>query len=519
MQTNLSSIDPRAVSSFVSFDSTLIHLLPIELLLKIFQQLSLREASSSNLTCRYWNVIVSGSPTAYSQCLKEVKDIEKFSCLPVRFSPWMPMPMHWGLHSKESSLQFFCTKGDVIAFYPPFCKQSSNFFSFTSPISFSSRDILLSQCGNTYFLTPQGQTRLRLDLPTDLQPLVSHELVSININDPTKNRKFSLLGDLSPSVDNLTKSQIEDCFPISEDKVALITSDGKISFWNLLDEVPTCYKELDIHSWTRVCKVGNYLIFDKKIVNVNNPSLLDHGFEFENVDFKIFESSFCTYSHNQKEIRCFTINEGVLEQKWDIKSSDLESKLDKTKGNVISFWIKDMNEQFILIQCVQAHDVFSSDDVQPSAFNMIIVNHNGEVIHSITEEVFDIEIENWSLYKYPTFAHLSSNVLIYKNPEEQAIKFLHIPTKKYIQKLDWTKFIYDWPLLNGECVIQDIRFSEGKLNLLLSSDHTPSSNKPGQARIIQFDPQHTYPSGLSGIFHNIYSTVKGIYYAFPSKNN
>lgn len=146
---------------------------------------------------------------------------------------------------------------------------------------------------------------------------------------------------------------------------------------------------------------------------------------------------------------------------------------------------------------------------------MLVMNTEGEVVQFTSEEVSDSDLDLF--YLCPTFAHLSDNILIYKNPHEQAVNFWHIPTQHCIQKFDWTKSIYDLAPLLGDRHIQDIRLSNGKLTILLSTEHTPLSNKPAKFRLIQFDPQNTYQEGWSGFFNKICSSIKGVYCAFPGK--
>lgn len=498
---------------FIPSESASIHVLPRELLLNIFQMLNLKDKLFVRAVCRDWKVIANNSIT-HSQYLKEFNAIRSLSSLPARFSAWMPMPLHWGLYTKENVLKFSSIKEDIIAFHPPLCKQSSNFFSFTSSLPFSNRYVLLSQYGNTYFLTPQAENQLEFKISTDLQPLASHKLVATNIKDPTRKREFSLLKNLPPSLDNLSQSQLEDyqsqlescqiehCVPISEDNIAIITTAGRISFWDLLPEVPNCYKDFLIHPQSEVYKIGNQLIFDKGIVDLDNPSFLDHGFEFENEQIKTFQSSLCAYNGGKQELRYFIINShGMLEKKWDFAISNLSEFLDQTKGPVSSWHIEDMNEKFILLTCLQSR-----------AVNLIIMNTEGEIVQAP-----NTKLSFSKLCRYPTFAQLSGDILIYKNPEKQAVSFWHILAQKCIQEFDWTKSIYDLPLWLGNCLIQDIRLSDGKLTILLSTEHAPFSNQPSKFRLIQFDPQNTYQNGLSGIIKNIYSFVTGIYYAFPGK--
>ena len=175
------------------------NLLP-EVIAKIFNLLNFKDLLTARKVCHRWRILVSDPKTVYLRYLKEMNAIKDLSSVRPKFSPWELMPIHWGLHTRENVLKFSSLNQNVIAFHPTFCHQSSKFFSFTDDLpQFSDRCIFLGRYKDTYFLTPQSQTKLRLELPTDLEHLVSHRLIIVNMNDRTKNRQFSLLPKLSPN--------------------------------------------------------------------------------------------------------------------------------------------------------------------------------------------------------------------------------------------------------------------------------------------------------------------------------
>jgi len=503
----ITKIEPSTANNAISFYDV-----PNDLFPGIFQYLDLADCLTARQVCRLWEEMIAHRATIYSQYTQEWNGIAALSLLSPRFSAWEPMPRHWGLHNDKKMLAFSSICQDIIAFHPPFCRQSSKFFSFTAAIPFSDRNILLGQCGNTYFLTPQGKTRLLLDLQTDLQPLASHKLIVINTMDSTKNRKFSLLRDLPRTEDNLVDCQIEYCFPISEGNIVIITRNGDMTFWDLAPETPSCYQTLQIGSWGKVYQVESHLIFNDKIVNLSNLSLLKHGFEFENMNGKTFGSSLCTssYALYESKIQFFAVNDnGLLEKKWDKDFCHPASLTPREDGITIALcpYIRDMNDKFIIATIWQSNEI-----------NLFVLDTEGEVVLSITQEIPGEPIDRGDQYAYPIFAHLSGNILIYKNPLKHTLYFWHIPTKTCIQEFEWTQSIYDVPLWTEAARIQDVHLFEGKLAILLSTGHTPLSNKPAQFRIIQFDPQYSAPSGLWGVCSRVCSAVKGAYYAFPGEN-
>lgn len=487
-----------------------------DLILKIFNCLDFKSHLYAKQTCRDWNRLVADPATVYGAYLKKCDSIANLLRLNPRFSAWDSMPRHWGLYTKNA-LQFSSVDQDIISFYPSFLSQSSKFFSFKGSLSqFPDDCVLLARHKDTYFLTPQSKTQLRLAFPTALEPLASHKIIAVNANDSTKTREFSLLGDLAPTPENLELRQIETCFPISETALAVLTNDGTISFWDISQQDAVCYKELQLEN--RVYKeyihqLSNYLLTDTKIVNLSVAEFADHGFAFktlpyQNETIKAFGSSFCNYDKKTYNLRHFIINKmGVLENDWSFSFTPILEGLEKSHGPILSSCIRDMNEEFIVLSCSQNQ-----------AIHLLILSTKGELVHSITQELVDAELEN-ALYAYPIFAHLSGNILIYKDPENPLVYFWHLHAKKCLQKFDWTKTVYDLPMLVGNGVVQDIRFERGRLTVLLSSGHVPHSNRPVGYRLVQFDPQRPTQSGIWGMLNTIYETIKGIYYAFPGKLN
>jgi hypothetical protein len=91
-------------------------------------------------------------------------------------------------------------------------------------------------------------------LHTDLRSLFSHTLIVKNVKDPQRDRTFSLLENLPETEENLITHQIEYCFPVSEDRVVIITRNRVASLWNLEPIKPVCDKKsriMGLHSYDR----------------------------------------------------------------------------------------------------------------------------------------------------------------------------------------------------------------------------------------------------------------------------
>lgn len=478
--------------------------LPAELILRIIQFLGFKDWLSIKLTCHRWQIIIDKPNTVYSRYAREIDAVKRLPLLAPKCSAWEEMPRHWGLYSQENVLKLSSCSSDIIALHPPFCQQSSKFFSFSSSIPFSDRYILLAKYNNTYFLTEQGQTQIKLELPNDLQPLASYKLITKNFHDPSKDQEISLLRDLAASEANLSYCQIDYCFPISESNVAIVTRGGEVSFWDLSEETPLCYRTLQIKAGSEVHKIGSYLVLKNKMIDLANQTIKEQEFTFRH-RVVTCNSALCTHNIRRKKISYFSINSfGFLNKKFDIKIDDFMKYLDSSNGQILSLFVQEMTKQYTLLICWQN-----------KALNLLVLNSSdGNVTLPIRLDVGGQELYLSDLYRYPHFSHVSRDMLIYKHPQEHTVYFWHIPTKKLIQKFEWAKFIYDVPLYLESAFVQDMRFQDGNLTILLSSLHTRDSNKPGKFRVIQFDSQSVSQQGW---ISSIYSTISSIYYAFPGQ--
>ena len=512
------------MSSKVRFENSItsIQNIPQDPLLMIFQSLDLEGCLAARRVCKLWAELGKHPTTIFVRYLQEKIQIAKLVTLAPRFSAWQQMPRHWGLHNDIKMLKFSSVCQDIISFFPPFCTQSSKFFSFTQAIAFSDRDILLAQYKNTYFLTPQGQTRLELDLQIDLQPLVSHILIVKNIKDPQQDRTFSLLEDLPETEENLIAHQIEYCFPISENKVVIVTRNRVTSLWDLEPIKPVCGKKLNIKGlhvydyWSRsnaidMYRVGDYFIVGHQLINLKDLSNIEqHNIELR-LDFREYSSvktfgSFVCRTIIQGEIQLFDLSElGFLEKKWGFKI-DI-GLIEPNWGPMLNIKIESMSENFIILS-----------SWHKKAVNLFIINMNGELVDRISEDFIDELVEDCAIWKYPLFVQISGHILLFKHPQQHTLYFRHIPTKKCILEFEWTKAFYDLALYCDMVRVQDIHFADGKLTILLTTGHVEGSLRPAQFRVIQFDPLNIIPSGLWGTMNRVFSATKGLYYAVPGKN-
>lgn len=488
----------------ISPTSTTINDLPNELMLSIIQLLGIKDCLSSRLTCHHWKAIVGNPITIFSRYIQEIDAIKKLPLVKPECSAWEAMPQHWGLIARENVLKLSSCSSDIITFHPPFCQQSSKFFSFSSLIPLSDRYIFLAKYGNTYFLTEQGQTRLQLELATDLKPHASYKLITKNFQDPSKNRELSLLGSLPATPNNLSRCQIEDCFPITENKIVVITCSGEISCWDLSEDTPVCYQSLQTRAESKAYKIGRNLILNNKIINLITWSVSEHGFSFEHQMVTTYGSALCAHDINSKKIRYFSLSHtGMFEKQWDFNVDNLLKLLDHGNGSILNLRVQDMNDQYIVVNCWQR-----------KALNLWVLTATGEFIHTICQKLTDVEVDTPTMYQYPHFSHLSGNILAYKHPQKHTLYFWHIPTKRLVQELEWIKLIYDMPLYLDYGLVQNVRLHESKLTILLSSQHESGSNKPGKFRVVQFDSQSISQHGW---MNRIFSIIPSLYYAFPGK--
>jgi hypothetical protein len=312
----------------------------------------------------------------------------------------------------------------------------------------------------------------------------------------------------------LSTHQIEYCFPVSEDKVVIITINKVASLWNLQPIKPVCDEKLTIYDRfptfmsSGLYRVRDHFLIGNQLIKLKDLSNIEQGFDFvEYSHIKTVGSFVCGIEKDAPEIHLFSLNEfGLLEKKWDFKVDKglIESKW----GPILSLKIESMNEDFIILS-----------SWHKKAVNLFVVNMNGELVDFISKDIVGESIEYSKVWAYPIFAHISDNILIFKHPQQHTLYFWHIPTKACISEFEWTKTFYDLALYCDKAKVQDIHFADGKLTILLTTEHVEGSNRPAQFRVIQFDPLHTIPSGLLlGLVSRIFATLKGLYYAVPGKN-
>lgn len=459
---------------------TTINDMPRDVLITIFQALNLAGCRIARQVNQLWEKCITDPRTIYSQYAEERNNIKQLSSLSPKFSAWMPMPRHWVL-TNGFKVSFTSVCQDIIAF-SPLMAQSSRFFSFTSSMHFSDKNVFLNQYGNTYFFTPQAKSDINFSLSSDLEPLARHKVLVINTIDSSKNREFSILGDLPQTRDNLINHQIEKCFPITEEKVAILTNNGKVSFWNFSFEKPACYHVLQIEqNFDNICQAGRYLILDKQVIDLIDCSSIEHPLSWEKDSIITFGSSFCelTLTAQPGQVRYFNMGakEG-LEKCWDISLSELFNKIDSKNGYLLSVYLKEMNENHIVLICYQE-----------CAVNLLVLSTKGSFINSIIHPL-DKKISRESIYEYPIFGHLWGNILVYKDPLKNTLDFFHIPLNRRIHEFEWSKAVWDLPLFIKTARVQDIHCKEGKLTILLSAGHySRISINPVQFRLFQFDLQ------------------------------
>lgn len=475
--------------------------LPKEIILAIFDYLNLRDLNSASLVAKGWKTIAS-----HTTLWKSVQSIIKLDLLHPQTSPWLPMPKNWGLNRREGVLEISYVDKQIVALSPVFYQQSSKIFSFASGIPFSEDHVFLAECQGLLLFTTPSLTPATTGLKVDLKPLQSYKLIALNLQDSKKNWEYSFLKkDLPSNEDNLSNCQIESCFPFSNDNIAVLTADHKLSFLKVTDQGPSCTKEilLELAKGDQIIQVSHYLILGSKILNLKDCSWSNHPFAFHNQKIKTFGSSICCYSSNpDKRVDYFNINdEGFLEKKWSFCFKNSFDSMDEDEP-FINHWINDMNEKFILLT-----------QLRDGELSLMIWDTNGSLIHVIKNFEVDLIAYN-DLHSYSIFAHLSGEVVIYKNRKDPEINFFHISTLKYIHKFNWRLQIWDWALSFGDGLIQDLRYSQGKLTILLSADHKFLRANPGQYRLIQFDTQAEEQKNI-GLLHRISLIPQTLYHALP----
>lgn len=486
MTTKISSLD------------TTMQPLPGEVLLLIFQPLSLAGCFVARRVCRLWAELAKDPTTIAGACFQDKALIEKLPTLTPRYSPWEQMSSHWVLNEGKHVLRFssVCQQG-VISFFPPGSKtkQSSKFFSFTRPISFYDGYTLLAQQGETYFLKFNNAIEVPSSQTVSHPSLFGHTLKVKNLNNSRHDRTFSILKELPEDEQNMQSCPIVDCVPLSENKLAIVTQGCTVLLWDLEPQNPVCINrsaitcQINGEKWDQYTgkglKVGNCILIGHQLINLKDWPVKSQFFNSR--DYSSIQSSgsfLCGILRDTREIRLLQLSPtGDLEQKWSFDVGKATG--DEFNKNILGIKIESISENYIVYSAWKTHHVF-----------LFILNMNGELMNSreidfIKQAIFE-EVNENSIYEYPIFAQTSGHVLMFKHPEGQTLSFYHILWKKTILEFDWTKRLYEPPLYPDNASVQDICWADNKLTILSTIvERDERFTKSALFRVIQFDPLHT----------------------------
>jgi|GEM_PF-3339056 len=462
---------------------TTINDMPRDPLLAIFQFLDLKGCLVASRVCKFWTQVMQAPSTMLSQyTLADAQLRDRVTVTPI-VSDWQKLPDHWTLIDSSETLYFSSVCHDMISVSVRSRRLSSKFFSFKETIPFTERGIILAQHESTYFLIPQA---VETDdaLLNGLKPLSSSTLIVKNQNND-HHQTISPLGNLPKNEKNLTSHQIKYCFPFSEDKVAIMIQEGVISFWNLKPSISVCYNKLELPSIcsSSVYQIGDYLLVKKQLISLNDLSIKEHEFDFDQYSSVKTCGSFVCAGTKEGLYTLFVLRKaGLLQAKWEYEYGGL--KVTKF-GSFIRLDLESMSKKFVVLSCRYQF-----------GFVLRIFNMNGALVHS----------EGWThtyMCLNPLFAQISDNLLVFKMPDTTTLTFCCICTKAYRSTSALKQLCDRTRVWHGsKDPVQDIRFVDDKLIVLLIREF------PMQFRLVQFDPS---PSKIMKAINWVSAGVKGAY--------
>jgi hypothetical protein len=496
--------------------------IPVDILQMTFCKLDFASLLAARSVAQQWNFGVTSTPLYLAFC-EEKRKLEKLFSSSFRLSDWHEPPLNWT----------WCQEGPIVAHLTHvgsnFCAFTSNlgmhsskFISLSKPkleLPFPAEDALMAEIDKTFFFTP-----IRTQPDSFSYQLISGpwQLKCINLNDQTRSREFSILNDLPQTEDNLLSHRIGNVFPLTKDTVVVHSHNQKLSFWDLSQSKPICTKSIPFQNRDFVTyRMGNYLISGNEISDLKKQSTCPHGFNLNLNNLKTFESGFCHFSEKGK-IEWFQIDqEGLIEPKWSKDPSsviqnvaekpgpsdekDLIGRFPREKckapdaGNhavevvagqhsnfpretdlsslshqkalaekPLSVHIHAINEQFVLV-------MINSKTIS----TLFALSSAGEVVHQFhfpsSQEAYSVQFQ------------LSGNILILSKQSKRALEFWHLLSQRCLKVYDLTEKIRTNPQVFWPEEIQNYRFSEGRLTVLVSAIPPPSMLWPKRFRIIEFD--------------------------------
>lgn len=434
--------------------------LPQEIKAEVFNLLDLRSLAKCEQVCKNWQTLINQYPHF------QYKKIPRLLSVQPTISSWEKMPPHLGLFGRSFSMRFTHISPELIAFQPYSHQQSTLFYSFQSKkFSFDSCTILLATDKNHFFLTRQSKPSFKR---TNLKPLDSYELIIKKRASSNQITTISLLGNLPKTDENLKTCQIKRCFPLTENKVALITSGNKIEFWDIEDSKRE--GEIEFDQGSKIIRLGNLLVLDKKIIDLNQKLVVDQEFDFTEESLVKGETGFCSYNKKENRIIYYKVQTTKsIEKKWEI--NDIKTLFEKNNPQIQiqRFKISSMSDKYIAIKGFAEKSIL-----------FIILNIRGEVICEIGKEL------NCNLLEEETFEQFHEDFFVFKNPDNFHLEIHFLLEKHNPLQLDWTKWILGFYSWQNQILIQDILLLDQKLTILLST-YPSAGTIPSKFRILQFN--------------------------------
>ena len=332
----------------------------------------------------------------------------------------------------------------------------------------SKRDLICSEAGsmsNDYVVLGSHQGTYFLQSSSNPDVLI----ITKDLRSPGEGKEISIKGLIFNGVEEGNGTW---CLPLSNEKIVFLSFDA--SYNEMVEgvsqdkdfepQIPVTASILDLNLKTSITgkllsegkeiehlpieeitegspiQLGNYFIFNKSIIDLQNLTMTSHGFEFSGHETTVCGSSLYLSGDitGSDTIGSYFFNpQGKLEKAWGTGQL-------KSHGDQKDIFIHQLkaNDQFAALLCSVSNMEIATN--RNSAFQCIhLLDKEGKFVGEVRFPIGDSII-----------THLVNDTLIYKMSQENCLNFFHIPTGQIINQFPWNgSQIHDIQSTNEEVVL------------------------------------------------------------------
>lgn len=447
--------------------------LPDNIIFEIFKHLGFIDLKNVNCTCKKLNslIMTTESPFIRPDNIKFTRFTSKYLSQSFELTNQTVLTKDKKFAPDDRQKITLFEKNGIIACdysFGPYFKA----FSFKNSIE-QNGCRYFGHIGSIIFCLPPGET-------------FSKSLIIIDVNKPEKKSEITF------------SEEIINCFPFGNE-LAIITQHSKIYFYKIIDTAEFIDKlDLKNEKLHPGKVVGNFLLLEKKILNLQDRSLISYP---ENSPFSYSEdppsclenvmaynSTFYINNDVMRQIECFTLDaKGQIKRLWECSFDTL---VDQSNFDVnitaprIFVRVVCLNEKYTIIQLDDRNFFWQRDYKKPS--DLFVLNIKGEIILSLSQKFIGGD----------SLVSLCDDMLIYQS-EKNVASFYYIPSAKCIHKWNFGKFI------KQHFMLRDISYYDEKLYLV------NANYKTNEYHILEFDSKNEKKTTQGTLLGNIQKFIFG----------